>query len=394
MSDSSGQKHPASPLSQESNRIVGLFPDLLGVGGVQEAGRQTAAALDEIARRRGWSLDLLGLNDRPGAGVLRVQGREIPFTGFGRAKVQFVIAAMRLARKNARLVLAAHPYLALPARLMKMRSPGLKTIVMSHGIEIWNRLPFLRRRALLQADLLLAPSSNTARKLVEIQTAPAETIRRLPWPVNAEILQLADSPASLPLPPGLPQGLVILTVGRWSAAERYKGVDDLIEAIAPLQKSVPNVKLVAVGGGDDLPRLLKLAADRGVADRVTFLEALSREQLAACYARCDIFALPSTGEGFGIVFLEAMAFGKPVIGANSGGIPDLVENEINGLLIPPRDKEQLVKVLKALLEDATLRTHLGASGAERVRRDYTFASFAMNLDQILADAMMDSAAPK
>src|SRR5580704_3122917 len=111
VSDSSGQKHPASPLSQESNRIVGLFPDLLGVGGVQEAGRQTAAALDEIARRRGWSLDLLGLNDRPGAGVLRVQGREIPFTGFGRAKVQFVIAAMRLARKNARLVLAAHPYL-------------------------------------------------------------------------------------------------------------------------------------------------------------------------------------------------------------------------------------------------------------------------------------------
>jgi phosphatidyl-myo-inositol dimannoside synthase len=394
VSDSSGQKHAASPLSQESNRIAGLFPDLLGVGGVQEAGRQTAAALDEIARRLGWSLELLSLNDRPGAGVLRVQGREIPFAGFGRAKIQFVIAAMRLARKNARFALAAHPYLALPARLMKVRSPGLKTIVMSHGIEVWNRLPFLRRRALLQADLLLAPSSDTARKLVEIQTAPAEKIRRLPWPVNAEILRFADSPASLHLPPAFPQGLVILTVGRWSAAERYKGADDLIEAFALLQKSMPNLKLVLVGGGDDLPRLRKLAADRGVADRVSFLEGLSREQLAACYARCDIFALPSTGEGFGIVFLEAMAFGKPVIGANSGGIPDLVENEINGLLIPPRDKEQLVKVLKSLLEDATLRTHLGASGAERVRRDYTFASFAMNLAQILADAMMDSAAPK
>jgi len=390
----SGQKHAASPLSQESNRIVGLFPELLGVGGVQEAGRQTAAALDEIARRRGWSLDLLSLNDLPGAGALRFQGREIPFTGFGRAKVQFVFSAMRLARKNARAVLAAHPYLALPARLMKMRSPGLKSIVMSHGIEVWHRLPFFRRRALLHADLLLAPSSDTARKLVEIQTAPAEKICRLPWPVNEEILRFADSPASLPSPPAFPQGLVILTVGRWAASERYKGADDLIEAIPLIRESIPNVQLVAVGGGDDLPRLRKLAADRGVGDRVTFFEGLSREQLAACYARCDVFALPSTGEGFGIVFLEAMAFGKPVVGADSGGIPDLIENNLNGLLIPPRDKEQLVNVLKGLLEDATLRTHLGVGGAERVRREYTFASFAMNLEQILADAVMDSAAPK
>ena len=164
MSDSSGQKNAPSALSQESNRIVGLFPELLGVGGVQEAGRQTAGALDEITRRRGWSLELLSLNDEPGEGVLRFQGREIPFTGFGRAKARFVIAAVRLARKNPRVVLAAHPYLALPASLMKLRSSVSKIIVMSHGIEVWNRLPFLRRRALLQADLLLAPSSNTARK--------------------------------------------------------------------------------------------------------------------------------------------------------------------------------------------------------------------------------------
>jgi phosphatidylinositol alpha-1,6-mannosyltransferase len=394
VNNSSDQKHATFPRSQESNRIVGLFPELLGVGGVQEAGRQTAAALDEIARRRGWSLDLLSLNEPPGAGALRFQGREIPFTGFGRAKVQFVMAAMGLALKDAPIVLAAHPYLAIPARLMKMRSNGSKTIVMSHGIEVWNSLPFLRRRALLQADVLLAPSSDTARKLVEIQTAPAEKIRRLPWPVNSEILQFADSPASLPLPPTFPAGPVILTVGRWAASERYKGADDLIEAIAQLREAIPNVQLVVVGGGDDLPRLRRLAADRGAGDRVTFFQGLSRDQLAACYARCDIFALPSTGEGFGIVFLEAMAFGKPVVGADSGGIPDLIENNLNGLLIPPRDLESLVAALKGLLHDATLRTQLGARGAERVRGEYTFASFAMNLEQIIANALMDSAESK
>ncbi len=122
---------------------------------------------------------------------------------------------------------------------------------------------------------------------------------------------------------------MVLTVGRWAATERYKGADELIEAIAQLQASMPELHLVVVGGGDDLPRLRKLASDRGIFDRVVFLEGLSREQIAACYAHCDVFALPSTGEGFGLVFLEAMAFGKPVVGADSGGIPDLVEDVVN-----------------------------------------------------------------
>jgi phosphatidylinositol alpha-1,6-mannosyltransferase len=161
---------------------------------------------------------------------------------------------------------------------------------------------------------------------------------------------------------------VVLTVGRWAATERYKGADDLIEAIAQLQPSTPDLHLVAVGGGDDLPRLRRLASDCGVADRVSFLEGLSSEQLAACYAHCDIFALPSTGEGFGFVFLEAMAFGKPVLGADSGGIPDLVEDGVNGLLIPPRDQQRLVEALGRLLRDPSLRARLARQGAEIVRR--------------------------
>ena len=212
--------------------------------------------------------------------------------------------------------------------------------------------------------------------------------------MNAEILRFADSPAGLSLPPGFPQGLVVLIVGRWAASERYKGADDLIEAIALLRESISNVQLVAVGGGDDLPRLRKLAAHRGAGDRVTFFEGLSREQLAACYARCDVFALPSTGEGFGIVFLEAMAFGKPVIGASSGGIPDLIENDVNGVLVPPRDRERLAEALSLLLRDSTLRARLGTRGAEIVRREYFFAAFQRSLDQIIADVQVDSPALK
>lgn len=375
---------------QKARQIIGLFTDLLGVGGVQEAGRQTVAALDQIATRHGWSLDLLSLNDEPGALILRSQEREIPFVGFGRAKIRFVFSALGHARNNTQLVLAAHPHLAVPARLMKVVYPQLKVIVMSHGVDVWQRLPLLRRRALVRADLVLAPSSDTVRKLAEVQCAQRESIRKLAWPLNANILRMADASSKLPLPPGFPRGQVILTVGRWAAAERYKGVDDLVGAIAQLRSSTPDLHLVAVGGGDDLPRLEKLASDLGVADRVSYLQGLSREQVAACYARCDIFALPSTGEGFGLVFLEAMAFAKPVVGADSGGVPDLVENDVNGLLIPPHDQERLAQALHLLLSDRSIRARLGTQGAEIVRRKYSFAVFERELEQILEDACLDS----
>ena len=340
-------------------------------------------ALDQIARQRGWALELLSLNDEPGSNVLRVEEREILFTGFGRAKFRFVRSALRHARADVRVVLAAHPHLALPALLMKIRAPVLNTIVMSHGIEVWKPLPPLRRFALQRADRVVAPSINTTRKLADVQSVAKKKIRKLAWPVNAVLLRLADDSSKLPLPPAFPGGQVVLTVGRWAATERYKGADELIEAIAQLQASMPELHLVVVGGGDDLPRLRKLACDRGIADRVVFLEGLSSEHIAACYAHCDVFALPSTGEGFGLVFLEAMAFGKPVIGADSGGIPDLVEDGVNGLLIPPRDQRRLLEALGSLLRDPSSRARLGRQGAEIVRRKYGFAAFERGLEAII-----------
>jgi len=369
--------------STHSKRIVGLFPALLGVGGVQEAGRQTAAALNEIARRRRWDLQLLSLNDDPGTRDVRVGDREIPLIGLGRSKQNLVWSALGLARGRTSIVLAAHPHLALPAQLMKVRGTSLKTIVMSHGIEVWKPLPLLRRLSLRQADCLLAPSSDTARKLVEIQSVAKKKIFRLAWPVDEDMLRLADDSASLQPPPEFPSGKVILTVGRWASSERYKGADDLIRAIADLSARIPDLFLVAVGGGDDLPRLRKIASDCGVADRVSFFEGLSRAQLASCYERCTIFALPSTGEGFGLVFLEAMAFGKPIIGAKSGGVPDIIENDVTGLLVPPRDKQKLQEALKRLLADSVLRARLASQGAEFVRRKHSFAVFQDDLERII-----------
>lgn len=371
----------------KEDRIIGLFPELLGFGGIQEACRLTAAALEETAGRNKSFRYFLSLNDPPGPQTLHVGERDLAFRGFGRAKMRFALSAVAQARffaqSGAGVVLALHPHLALPASWMKGLSPHLKTIVMSHGVEVWKPLTALRRRALLNADLVLAPSRYTAQKLAEMQHVPEEKIRVLAWPMNPTFLQMADAPGELPLPRSFPQGRIILTVGRWAASERYKGADELIHATAQLRLTNLGLHLVVVGDGDDLPRLQKLVGDLNVTDCVHFLKNLSRQEIAACYSRADVFALPSTGEGFGFVFLEAMAFAKPVVAATYGGTTDLVEDGVNGLLVPPRDPRRLVQALGCLLSDESRRAALGRCGGEIVRHKYRFEAFQAGIDQVL-----------
>jgi phosphatidylinositol alpha-1,6-mannosyltransferase len=364
-------------------RIIGLFPELLAVGGVQQAGRLTAAALQDIAARNEWATDILSLNDSPSQKVLRMESREIPIRGFGRAKVKLVLEATKRSKKNAQIILAGHPNLAVPSILLQGATPAIKTVVIAHGVEVWSPLPTLKRAALLRADLVLAPSRYTMEKLVEEQGVSPTKVRQLAWPLDPSFLRLAES-----MPPplsGFPKGRTILTVGRWASTERYKGCDTLIDALAQLRETFADLTLVAVGSGDDLPRLRKRAGELSVADHVHFFENLSQQELASCYAHADIFALPSFGEGFGLVFLEAMAFAKPVVGAAIGGPIDLIVNGMNGFLVHPHDFGELSEALHRLLSDANLRAEMGHRGSETVRERYSFAVFRTVLESLLAE---------
>lgn len=363
--------------------IVGLFPGLASVGGIQMAGRQTAAALASIASERSGSCEFLSLNDANGEREAAAGQLRFKYRGFARSKSRFIVAALRVARARPDVIFAAHPNLAPIAAVMKLLARQAQVIVGTHGIEVWQPLTAFRRKALRRADLVLAPSSDTARKLTEVQGVRAENIRRLPWPVDSEIMDLAEPRQNLPRPIGFPDGRVILTVGRWAANERYKGADLLIHAVSELTREFPDLHLVLVGDGDDVPRLKKLALAANTRDNVHFISGLSRSELAACYAACDIFALPSTGEGFGLVFLEAMAFQKPVIGTALGGIPDIVEDGITGILVEPENPSSLSIALRSLMSNDVLRLQMGQQGSEGVRARYTFEYFRANLAQLL-----------
>lgn len=376
--------------ARSPERVVGLFPDLLGLGGIQEASRQTVAAMDEILLKRGWSGCFLSLNDPPGNQTVAIGDRCIQFTGFGRSKIRFVLHAIAQGRTDAPIVVAAHPHLAVVAVLMRFFQPEMKIVVVSHGVEIWKRLPPYRHQALRSADVVLATSSYNVGKLVELHHVAPENIRMLPWPLDSRMLQLADSTTKLLVPEDYPQGRVILTVGRWMSSERYKGADELIRALALLRKSFPHLYLALVGGGDDVPRLKQIAVSLGVSESTRFLGEVSREQLAACYACSEIFALPSSGEGFGLVFLEAMAFGRPLVGAATGGIVDVLRDSVNGLLVPPRDTPALVRALDRLLRHESLRDEVGRHGAEIVRLEYSFEVFESKLERVLLECGLDS----
>jgi len=352
---------------------------------VQRAGRHLAAVLTEFAASRGMDCRLLSLNDSPELHRMTLAGREFVFTGCDRAKGRFTVTALRAARRKAKLVLAAHPNLGPVVQAMRVVAPRMKRIICTHGMDVWEPLGALRRRALRHADLVLAPSRDTADHVASQQGVKRERIRVLPWALDPQFEALI-SPGSHPaLPMDFPAGRVILTVGRWLATERYKGMDTLITALPRLLTQRPEVQLVLAGAGDDRAWLEELAEQNGVNRHVHFLTGLSYSELAACYSACEIFALPSRGEGFGLVYLEAMACGKPVIGGLHGGAPEVIDDGKTGYLVQHGDAGQLATSLEALLADPELGRQMGARGRERLERDFRFNVFAKSLKKILRD---------
>jgi glycosyltransferase involved in cell wall biosynthesis len=177
----------------------------------------------------------------------------------------------------------------------------------------------------------------------------------------------------------------VLTAARQAAGDRDKGIDLLIKAVSRLIVAVPDVSLIVIGDGPDGARLKRVAEECGVGARVHFLGSVSSQTLAAAYRRCDVFALPSRKEGFGLVFVEAMAFGKPVVGGAHGGTPDIIEDGVTGFLVCHGDVDKLTQALERLLTDERLRREMGRWAQERVRNRYLFEHFQVRMTDILEE---------
>jgi glycosyltransferase involved in cell wall biosynthesis len=166
-----------------------------------------------------------------------------------------------------------------------------------------------------------------------------------------------------------------LTVSRLSRGDWAKGVDEVISALPAIRSTVPKVQYTVVGDGDDVSRLRGEARRHGVEDLVRFVGSVSDAELHGYLARSDVFVMPSRQEGFGIVFLEAMAYGKPVVARAHGGAPEVVLDGTTGILIRGEGPRHLVAALTTLLGRPSMRAAMGAAASHRVRSLFSYERF-------------------
>lgn len=278
----------------------------------------------------------------------------------------FTIETLRFVKKNNIDVIHAHWW--IPTGLIGvfvaklMRKP---LVITSHGTDIFIigkfvYLKFLAKWIFNQAKLITVVSTALKRRLIDDLHIMEDKIKVVPMPVDLERFY----------PKNLERKTDILCIGR--LIER-KGIDILVNAIARLRSSMPEINLVVVGTGPEKPRLLEIIKQNGLEGNITFYESVPNDELIDYYSSSKVFVLPTVTdwkgetEGLGVVLLEALSCKTPVVGTDTGGIPDIIKDNETGLLVKEKDVDGLAEAIKKLLNDEQLREKLANRGYEYAR---------------------------
>ncbi|MBE9008237.1 glycosyltransferase [Fortiea sp. LEGE XX443] len=248
------------------------------------------------------------------------------------------------------LIFSTHPNFSVTAYLLK-KLIGTSYWVAAHGIDAWDiQNPFIKK-ALENADLILAVSNYTRDRLLKEQNLRPDQVVVLPNTVELKNFKIAPKPDYLLQRYALSSHQpIILTVARLSQSEQYKGYSQILSALPKIRQAIPNVHYLLVGEGSDRSAVEQLIAQLQLQDCVTLTGYIREQELREHYNLCDLFAMPSKGEGFGIVYLEALACGKPTLAGNKDGSVDaLCQGEL-GVLINPDDVEAIAGTIIQILQ--------------------------------------------
>lgn len=261
----------------------------------------------------------------------------------------------------------------------------LKYVVICHGIEVWDIKNAKTKKFMSAASKIIAVSSYTADKLTDQMPGTQSKIFILSNTVDDSKFKIGPKPKKLLETLRLQGAKIILTVARLAASEKYKGYDKVIEALPMILKSVPEAKYVLVGSGDDTERIKSLIGKMGLEDKVVMTGYIGEVELPLYYNFCDVFVMPSKGEGFGIVFLEALASGKPVVAGDQDGSRDAILNGELGILVDPDNTTQIAEaVITVLKGKAPKKLYNPEYLRGMVIEAYGFASFESKVKNFLA----------
>jgi glycosyltransferase involved in cell wall biosynthesis len=350
-----------------SGKLLLVTPQLFGArGGIARIARAMTLACARWAQRRDAAFSVYALQDETS---LRADTRYLPhgdYRSFAGDRIRFALALTRARATERARVVFTHVNLATLAL-----DAALPYAVVAHGVEVWSPLPWHRRTALRRAAACWPVSNYTAGELERLHRVSSARVR--------PILNCLD-PFWEPLRAHSGDNRYALAVSRLDPADRAKGIDLVIRAFAAARSRLPpSFVLVVIGDGLDRPRLQRLVHEQRLSDRVRFESAVGDQALRQAYAACDLFVLPSTKEGFGLVYLEAMASARPVIAAAAGGAQEVVVHGETGIVVRPNDVQQISEALINLATDDRLRERLGSAGKLRVEHEFSFERYASTI---------------
>lgn len=328
-----------------SNLIHVWAPAFLGFGGgITAFSRELALSL----QGQGHRLVLCSLDDMDGSW----SGSRVRGTG----GIPRVFRKLAFACRSLGLIVLQRPSLLItthlnfaPVAMLAKRLLGVRYVVVAHGIDVHPGLSRLRKLALGQADAVWAVSRWTRERCLRVGMS-SDRVRVLSNTVDERRFDLGEANPELRQRYSLaPNERVLLTVARLDPNEQYKGCDTVLRALSALQATGP-VRYLIVGTGGDRGRVERLAHTLGVGHLVTFCGFVPDAELPGHYRLADVFVMPSRGEGFGIVFLEAMACGTPVLGGNGDGTADALVDGALGVLADPDDPVAIAMELRRMLE--------------------------------------------
>lgn len=263
-------------------------------------------------------------------------------------KMHFIRKSFLEAAKAPGMMICGHINL-LPLAVLLNAYLRLPLVLMVYGIDVWQPPYLLARSWLRKVDSVWSISATTRNRMNKWAGLGSEKYVLMPNAIHLDRYGMAGKRPDLVERYRLGDGKLIMTLARLSAAERYKGIDETLEAMPNLLVREPSLKYMVAGDGDDRQRLEAKAEALGLKDRVIFTGLVNETEKADLIRLADAFVMPGRGEGFGFVFLEAMACGVPVVGSLADGSREALREGLLGELVDPVDPVSIKQgILKAL----------------------------------------------